>query len=43
MHGRASTLGKLFTPSCLDADTLRYYMQSLSWAALRIQPTRAAV
>jgi len=28
MHGRATTLGKLFTPSCLDADTLRYYMQS---------------
>ena len=24
-----TTLGKLFTPTCLDADSLRYYMVSL--------------
>ena len=38
MHGRASTLGKLITPSCLDADTLRYYMQSLSWVKGKVFP-----
>jgi len=26
---QATTLGKLFTPTCLDADSLRYYMASL--------------
>ena len=26
---QATTLGKLFTPTCLDADSLRYYMVSL--------------
>ena len=25
---RTTTLGKLFTPMCLDADSLRYYMES---------------
>jgi len=26
---QATTLGKLFTPTCLDTDSLRYYMVSL--------------
>ena len=26
---QATTLGKLFTPTCLNADSLRYYMVSL--------------
>jgi len=42
-----TTLGKLFTPVCLDADSLRYYMESLIWVLLplpedapRIVPAR---
>ena len=27
---RTTTLGKLFTPTCLDADSLRYYTDSLN-------------
>ena len=29
-----TTLGKLFTPTCLDAESLRYYMESLNWVPL---------
>jgi len=29
-HSCVTTLGKLFTPTCLDAERLRYYMQSLN-------------
>jgi len=29
-RGCVTTLGKLFTPNCLDADTLRYYMASIN-------------
>jgi len=28
------TLGKLFTPSCLDVDSFRYCMESLNWVPL---------
>ena len=28
-----TTLGKLFTPTCLDAESLRYYMESLNWVS----------
>ena len=29
-----TTRGKLFTPTCLHADSLRYYMESLNWVTL---------
>jgi len=29
-----TTLGKLFTPMCLDADSVRSYIESLSWVPL---------
>ena len=28
---RTTNLGKLFTPNCLDADSLCYYIESLNW------------
>ena len=32
-----TTLGKLFTPTCVDADSLRYYMESLNWVPLPLR------
>jgi len=29
----------LFTPTCLDADSLRYYMESLNWVPLPLPET----
>jgi len=31
-----TTLGKLFTPTCLDVDSLRYYMELLNRGPLRL-------
>ena len=30
VRGCVTTLGKLFTPNCLDADSLRYHMESIN-------------
>ena len=32
-----TTLGKLLTPTCLDAESLRYYMESLNRVPLPLQ------
>ena len=32
-------MGKLFTPNCLDADTLRSYVVSLNWVPLPFYST----
>jgi len=34
----ATTLGKLFTSSCLDGDTFRWYTESLNWVLLAFLP-----
>jgi len=35
-RGCVTTLGKLFTTVCLDADSRRYYMVSLNWLPLTL-------
>jgi len=32
-----TTLGKVFTPVCIDSDSLRYYTESLSWVPLPLR------
>jgi len=33
-RGCVTTLGKVFTPNCLDTDTLLWYIESLNWVPL---------
>jgi len=41
-RGYVTTLGKSFTPMCLDADSLRYYMESLMRIYLHLSVSTAA-